>query len=145
MSIQKVFKSRLTNSTYLFKNGKAAVFSEGRFLTGVPVEIQELMGEIGEIGQFHSNHPSIYVDENEVELDTTLQDAIKEAQAAATLDVLKRFATPTPTPATPTPLNPIPNQTPAQFQASIGNSSSMLASLSSAPSNSASTVDSTSK
>lgn len=53
------FKSRNGTLTFLFKNGKAANFIGGEYITEHKWEIDELQGEIA------TSHPFIYIDEND--------------------------------------------------------------------------------
>jgi hypothetical protein len=64
MTIRKVFKSRIPNSSYFFKDGLQAAFLLGRYETDDTSRIKELQAEID------LKHPHIYIDENEVEIDT---------------------------------------------------------------------------
>lgn len=91
MSVKKIFKSTIEHNNYLFKNGKTAIFSGGRYITDDAGEIAELIGEIGTV-EGKSNHPFFFIDPAEAEIDTTLQDRIQEAQAAAVAQVMKDFA-----------------------------------------------------
>jgi hypothetical protein len=91
MSVKKVFKSTIEHNNYLFKNGKTAIFTGGRYITDDATEIAELISEIGtEEGK--SKHPFFFTDPADSEIDTTLQDRIQEAQAAAVAQVMKDFA-----------------------------------------------------
>ena len=82
MAIKKVFKNRLGDSVYMFRNGKSAHFIDGRFITDFEWEISELDQEC------KSGHPHLFIDETDFEIDTSLQDEIKAAQAEATKTVL---------------------------------------------------------
>jgi hypothetical protein len=87
-NVQKLYKSRIPSVNYLFRNGKPAIFVNGRFSTAVPAEIEELDHEVA------LGHPTIYVDAAEATIDVskTPYEAIREkiiaeylaAQAAAT-------------------------------------------------------------
>lgn len=84
MSIKQIFKSTMPNITYLFRNGKPAIFDAyGKFMTEVSHEIAELELEI------RNGHQIIFRDPNELQIDTTLQDKIREAQKAATLQIME--------------------------------------------------------
>ena len=84
MAIKKIFKSTLPYINYVTTAGRTCVFQEGRYLTDNPQEIAELTFEIK-----RGNTPHIYIDPQEVEIDTTLQERIIEAQKAAALKVLE--------------------------------------------------------
>jgi hypothetical protein len=83
MSIKEKFKSTIGPQQYLFKNGKAAHFELGVYLTDVPEEISELKKEI------KNGMPYIYQDPEDAIVDTTLQDKIRAAQADAVKRVIK--------------------------------------------------------
>lgn len=70
MSVFALFKSRIASSNYLYKNGKAASFVNGRYMTDQPAEIDELMEEI------KAGNPFIYIDENEKEVDSDVKDPL---------------------------------------------------------------------
>ena len=53
--VVKLFKMRLNNIGYVFRNGKRAPFLAGRYSTDIPSEIAELEEEI-ELG-----HPHLYI------------------------------------------------------------------------------------
>lgn len=59
MSEATLFKSAIPSMTYLFKNGKAATFVQGRFSTAIKAEIDELNAEIEAGNQY------IFFDKNE--------------------------------------------------------------------------------
>lgn len=82
MAIKSIFKSYIPSLNYLTKAGKALVFIEGKFMTDIKEEIKELEDEI------KSGHPHLFIDPNEKEIDTTLQDKIKQAQQEATLKAI---------------------------------------------------------
>lgn len=114
MTILAVFKSHVPNIGYIFKNGKTAPFINGKYITELQTEIDELKAEIGNyinpvindknqvvshdgidvsnnLGAGKSNHPHIYIDPDEKEIDTnapTALDLIKqEAYAQARKDL----------------------------------------------------------
>lgn len=87
MAIKKIFKSRISSINYVTKAGQTCPFVEGRYLTDVPEEIMELSELVASGKNAH-----IFIDENEHELDTSLQDAIKAAQAKAVIEVMAEFA-----------------------------------------------------
>lgn len=88
-NLKRIFKSSLNNVVYLFANGKSANFIGSRYITDSRSEIAEFMQEIVEEGFGKSIHPFIYVDSDEKEIDTSLQDRIKEAQAKVAIEMLK--------------------------------------------------------
>lgn len=71
MAIQKLFKSRMPSCQYFFVDGSRADFVSGRFSTDDEDKIAQLDAEI------KKNHPHIYVDDNEVEVDTEKQDPLE--------------------------------------------------------------------
>lgn len=71
MAIQKLFKSRMPSCQYFFKDGSRADFVSGRFSTDDAEKISELELELTK------NHPHIYIDDNEVEVDTAKQDPLE--------------------------------------------------------------------
>jgi hypothetical protein len=85
MSIKRIFKNTMIGSQFLLKNGKAIQFPDGRYITDSEVEIAELDAEIA------AGVPHLYVDRNEYQIDTTLQDMIAEAQREAALKVMKEY------------------------------------------------------
>jgi hypothetical protein len=87
VAIKKIFKSSLPYINYVTTAGRTCVFQEGRYLTDNPQEIAELTFEIK-----RGNTPHIYIDPEETEVDTTLQERIIEAQKAATLRVLEEHS-----------------------------------------------------
>jgi hypothetical protein len=70
MTIAKIFKATLPSVNYIFKNGKPAIFVNGKFHTSIPAEIQELEAEIA------AGHPILYIDSAEAEVDSTKVDPI---------------------------------------------------------------------
>lgn len=87
MSIKKLFKSHFPSVNYVTVKGRTCSFIEGRFLTDHPDEISELEQVVNS-----KSNPHIYIDENEKEVDTGLQERIAAAQRAATLQVLEEAA-----------------------------------------------------
>lgn len=85
MSIKRVYHNTMLNSQYLFKNGKAAHFTNGRFATDVASEISELDAEIV------NGVPHIYINPTDSQEDTGLQDAIREAQVKATKEAVAAY------------------------------------------------------
>jgi hypothetical protein len=111
MSILQVFKSKVPHISFFFKNGKQAPFINGKFITEIESEIDELRAEIGQyinpvlndknqvvshdgvdiskyIGSDKSRHPHIYIDPDESELDTeapSYEDKIRAQERAKVL------------------------------------------------------------
>ena len=90
MTIKTLFKSTLPNMGYVFKDGSNAPFVQGRFATEDSTKVAQLKPE----AESRAN-PYIYIDENEKEIDTTLEDRISEAKAKAVQQVLAEHAAPT--------------------------------------------------
>lgn len=86
MSIKNVFKSTLPHNTFLFKNGKAAVFINGRYETDDYEEIYQLNAEI------QAKIPYIYVDPNDASIDSSFQDEVREEMLGAMERVKARRA-----------------------------------------------------
>ena len=85
MSLKTVFLSSIQNMQYVFPNGKAAIFTNGQFITDVESEIAHLKDEIRNGIPHISQDP----DASKQVIDTTLQDRIRDAQAAVTLQIMK--------------------------------------------------------
>lgn len=71
----KLFKSHIPSIKYLFKNGKEAIFREGKFSTNIQNEIEELTEEVAQ------NHPHIYIDDSDSSAEYSTEDplaALKE-------------------------------------------------------------------
>lgn len=77
MSIKRVFKNTERSSSFIFKNGKSAVFTQGEYYTDDENEIAELEAEI------KAGHTYIYIDENKKEVDVSKLDPLHEIRAAA--------------------------------------------------------------
>ena len=75
MTTLTVFKSSLPSINYIFKNGKPAIFINGAFRTDVDWEIGELTNEV-KLG-----HPHIYIDKNEVTVDSAMLDPMAQLRA----------------------------------------------------------------
>lgn len=86
MSIKKIFKSSIPHLVYVTKKGKNLYFQNFKHVTDNRHDIAELEDEI------KSQHPHFYIDPNEAEIDTTLQDEIAEATKAAALAVIEKHA-----------------------------------------------------
>lgn len=83
MAIQKLYKSRMPSCQYFFKDGSRADFVNGRFSTDEEDKIEQLDKEL------KANHPHIYVDDNEVEVDTEKQDPLEHLRAKFIAEYLK--------------------------------------------------------
>jgi len=83
MAIQKLFKSRMPSCQYFFVDGSRADFVSGRFSTDDEDKIAQLDAEI------KKNHPHIYVDDNEVEVDTEKQDPLEHLRTKFIAEYLK--------------------------------------------------------
>ena len=91
MAIKRVFKSRIPSCSYFFKNGKQAAFIGGKYVTDVDIEIAELESEIGKSGLTEPNksdHPHIYIDQREKEINTEALDPIAEIKRKAVEEYL---------------------------------------------------------
>lgn len=75
MSIAKIYKATLPSVNYIFKNGKPAIFIQGKYATAVVAEIAELDDEIA------LGHPHIFVDPNEAEIDSNALSPIEALTA----------------------------------------------------------------
>ena len=84
MAIKKVFKAHIPSVNYVTQRGRTCVFQEGKFLTDVPEEIAELEQVVRD-----KSNPHIYIDPDESEHDTTLQEKLIAAQKEAALRVLE--------------------------------------------------------
>ena len=74
-TIMALFKNSMGNCTYIFKNGKPAIFQQGRYMTNSEKEIAELMDEVA------AGHPHIFVDANEAVIDTKFVDPLEAIRA----------------------------------------------------------------
>ena len=75
MSIATIFKAQIPSVNYIFKNGKPAIFVQGKFATDIAAEVEELKAEIA------AGHPHIYIDEKEAEIDSNLINPIQALRA----------------------------------------------------------------
>jgi hypothetical protein len=83
-NIKQIFKCRMPWMNYVLKSGKTITFgADQKFLTSHPQEIAELQKEVDD------GHQHIYRDPEELQIDTTLQDKIREAQKEVTLKILE--------------------------------------------------------
>lgn len=85
-SIKKVFKSHVPSVNYVTQKGRTCIFTEGRFLTDNLEEIEELTKMVSD-----KSNPYIYIDPDDSEVDTTVQDRIRAAQIEATTKVLEEI------------------------------------------------------
>jgi hypothetical protein len=96
MTISAIFKSTFPSMNYVFKNGMTAVFIGGKYVTDNLELAHELMQEVKEIGKTKSKHPYIYVDEEEMEIDsealTPIEIIKQEAYAQAMADIKRAMA-----------------------------------------------------
>lgn len=70
MSTMRVYKATLPSVNYIFRNGKPAIFVNGKFCTDIPSEITELDEEVA------AKHPIIFIDSDEREIDSAAVDPI---------------------------------------------------------------------
>lgn len=85
-TIMAVFKNTLNNCTYIFKNGKAAAFLNGEYLTNNEKEIRELMEEVQE------GHPHIYVDKENCVRDIKFVDPMEAIRAQVRAELVAEQA-----------------------------------------------------
>lgn len=84
MAIKKVYKCTMPSLNYVTRLGRNINFGpHQRYETDHPQEIEELEREVA------NKHPHILIDPHETEVDTTLQDRIREAQLNAAKEVLE--------------------------------------------------------
>ena len=82
MSIKYVFKNTIPSCSFIFKNGKQAAFIAGKYLTDIESEIKEFMAEIA------AKHPYIFIDQNEVTVDTDALSPLDQIKKQAVDDYL---------------------------------------------------------
>lgn len=82
MLTKNLYHSRIPSCKFIFKSGKEANFIGGTYLTSDPVEIAELDIEIKSV------HPHIYVDENNLAVDTENIDPLHEIKRKAVEEYL---------------------------------------------------------
>jgi len=85
MTIKRVFKNTMPGTQYLFKNGKSAVFTNGRYETDIDWEIAELDEEI------RQGIPHIYIDPKDTTVDTGQIDFIRQRQIEATKQAIRDY------------------------------------------------------
>lgn len=83
MAVNAIFKSNVPSFNFMFKNGMAAVFINGRFETSVEWQVKELLSEVGEVGKYKSTHPYIFVDEDEAVIDTNAPSPMEQVRIKA--------------------------------------------------------------
>jgi hypothetical protein len=88
--ISSVFKSRIPSVSYIFKDGMAAYFILGKFITANEKQIAELEAEVV------AGHPHIYIDEAEATIDsealTPIELIRKEAYEQAMADIQRALS-----------------------------------------------------
>ena len=82
MAIQNLYKSTVPSIKYIFANGKEAPFVGGKFHTSVPSEVAELDQEV------LLGHPFIYVDKDQLTVDSANLDPLADIKAKAIADFL---------------------------------------------------------
>jgi hypothetical protein len=82
----RLYKATLPSINYVFRNGKPAIFVQGRFSTGVPDEIAELDDEIAK------GHPHIFVDAEEKEISSVFVDPIQALRSKIEAEVRAQMA-----------------------------------------------------
>jgi hypothetical protein len=87
MAIKKLYKCYMPSMNYITAKGRTCTFVEGRFLSDHPDEVKEMDQMVAD-----KSNPHIFIDDNEKEVDTTLQERIKEAQKTVTLQILAEEA-----------------------------------------------------
>ena len=75
MALLKVFKSNIPSINYIFPWGTVAAFQFGTYRTDMEKEIEHLEAEV------KLNHPHIYIDETEREIDSAMVDPIHALRA----------------------------------------------------------------
>ena len=70
LETRQLFKSRMSSCSYIFRNGKRAVFQMGCYITSNGEEITELLAEIA------NGHPTFYQDPNEIFVSEDRSDPI---------------------------------------------------------------------
>lgn len=121
MSIKRVFKSWIPSVNYVTQRGRTCSFIEGRFLTDHLEEIAELTQMVND-----KSNPHIYIDPNEQEIDTTLQDRIRAAQVEATQRILAEEAERKAAEASGTPTSAITQDAPQTGQPNVSMSPAAL-------------------
>lgn len=79
----RLFKCAVPSCKYLFQDGHAAYFTEGRYATQDEKEIEELEAEI------KAKHPHIYIDANEKETDAAVLDPMSNLKKRIIEEYLK--------------------------------------------------------
>ena len=83
-TILSVFKSRLPALTYLFGNGKPAIFVHGVYRTANAGDIEVLKWEIAQ------GHPHIWIDPNEAEISSDMVDPMAFMRAKIIAEYLAK-------------------------------------------------------
>lgn len=84
--VATIFKATLPSINYVFKNGKPAIFIEGKFITAVPAEVAELKDEIA------AGHPHIYIDAKEAEIAASAIDPMAGLRAQIEAELMAKMA-----------------------------------------------------
>jgi len=84
MAIMNAYYCTLGSCTYVFKDGTAAFFNEGRYLTSLEKEIEELEAEIA------AKHPHFYVNKDALTVDTDAVDPIEEEVQKRVVEIMKQ-------------------------------------------------------
>lgn len=96
MAIQAKFKSALPSFRFISSKGMAAHFINGNFTTDSKELEEELMKEVGEVGRSKSQHPFIFIDEDDKEIDTEALSPIEliklKAKEEARAELLAEIA-----------------------------------------------------
>lgn len=86
MAISSIFKNRIQNCSYFFKDGTQAAFLAGKFVTSIQSQIEELTAEV------ENFHPHIYIDKAEAFIDsealTPMELIMQQAKAAAKAELI---------------------------------------------------------
>lgn len=86
MSILRVFKSTIPSINFVFGDGTVASFQSGRYFTDDAQKIASLEYEVSK------NHPHIYIDSAETEVDSTMLDPIAALRARLREEILAEEA-----------------------------------------------------
>lgn len=86
MSMAKIYKATLPSINYVFRNGKPAIFVQGKYATTVETEITELDDEIAK------GHPHLYVDAAESEIDADAVNPLSALRAKIEAEIRAQMA-----------------------------------------------------
>lgn len=84
--LASIFKARIPSVNYIFKNGKPAIFIQGKFATANQAEIDELTEEI------KNGHPHIYIDTEEATIDAELISPIDSLRDKIRAELMAEMA-----------------------------------------------------